>query len=594
MKLCRSFNSSPRQVPKTVDFLVVGGGPAGIAAARALLERNTTASVVLAEAGEAPSVLAPPHLILFSGRDILPFPSSGDWGYQCCKPLGAEGNPESSLAPSSLAAYPRGRGVGGTDRLGWGLLFPSAYNAAELNGCQRAVRKAREGAVLLARAAPHPYPHELCESLPAEWGSTPVVMLDECSGPLPRTGSFQLPALIDSEGERLPLLSSLFSGLADCHRLHILCGFQVARLATEQQRVTSVCLQRGGGGTHTSKEALTIHVSKGVVLAAGLVGSPRLLRQLQPHVMTAESFCRDGLVLPMLFKTKPGLTLDHAMTNSAMMVALKSAISGIQPNWRTLVADVFSPIPLSQCGKARLLAVPLPFGGRNGSLFYQLGIDRILGQYEEAAVFLLLLTGIDGLQFSLEHQETRRMLSAGPALDAQPEVKATVLKAFAQGMAAVRKAATSASLSSLLAAGGTLEATDCLLLHSDPLQARRLAILSHTPPSKLSKKNARELYQLLVWARELSQTEAYMESYILHHTRWLGFGSGSSEAFLTAGKQLFVKGFDNLVVGDVSAVRYQQWLTSDCDALVAGSTASAMDAGSLAATQLLKRMTNDK
>lgn len=197
-----------------------------------------------------------------------------------------------------------------------------------------------------------------------------------------------------------------------------------------------------------------IRIGKGVVLAAGLMGTPRLLScfpvapssspsllpvrfvfpspGLQSEVLTpfcspegkteegvqaAKSTgkdrawkCRDAVGVPLLYKANAGVTADDVIRqahHSPLLFTLRSLFLETPPHALTPFADLICSIPLSEeiygSPHAELLLFVLPFGARIPTLLDPLGVDRLLGSYRHhAVIFYVVFTGIDGLVHEME------------------------------------------------------------------------------------------------------------------------------------------------------------------------------------------------
>eukprot|EP00796_Vickermania_ingenoplastis_P013325 gene13325-9160_t len=641
-----------RQHPPSdaVDYVVVGAGPGGLAAARTLLERDTHCTVCLMEAGSATDTPStggavaallnanrPSRLPLFhacsvatpvgacAGSATPPPATCRDWAYVAPRPLRARADGEEVLA--RCTPYPQGRGLGGTHLVGWGLELPSVFRRS-------AGPRWRSLPTRHNRAAMHPLTWAFSQAMAAA-GLQPSFEANQLRtrgrlaeakdeeavwrpwAPSAGPAVFQPYLYIDDDARRLPMDAAV---LRDCppqllHRLHVLLGKQVADFEVSGQRVEAV---RCSDGT-------TIRVRRGVVVAAGLFGSPALLSALGrrlpiPQAVPAAGLveCRDALVLPLLFKARAGVTVDATLQQNNLLLGLRSLVLGTPLTALVPFAEVVGCIPLQELGPAAtVLVLPLPFGGRNPRLFYQLGIDRLLATYEDAMIFLIVLTGVEGLHQLVrcaprENQEEEEEeddaaaavralkrrgavpLAAPTTLDTlPPALQTAVCRGFTAGVDVCRRAASSKPLCHLLDGDGEQEAMDYAQLTGDPKKVVRLVRLIRSPRSKLTAPMRRELMGLVAWARGQAGEERYVSAYIRSHTRWLGCGSGTSEKFLVspapgaAGPDFSVAGAANVVVGDCSAVRRATMAGAGrWNALLSGSISSAIDAGCLAAEQL--------
>lgn len=465
----------------------------------------------------------------------------------------------------------------------------------------------------------------------------------------------------------------------------------------------------------TVPQHFRIRVRQGVVLAAGLVGTPLLLSCFPPvsslpspspplsssvlstsspssHTPLASSkellpesvrwsipqekqekegkkkesvwWCRDAVGLPLIYKANPGVTQDEIIQQaqrSPLLFTCRSLFLETPRHALTSFTDLICSIPLPETEygpRAELLLFVMPFGGRSDKLFYPLGIDKILGSYRHHAVlFYLVLTGMQGLHHgftfppltargaspcasalplsstSEQRQEagcgvgssatsstvtssTSFSTSASSLSNSLPHETVLQLKsAFSYGIRLVRECTKQKPLCFLLQGEGEQEAIDYTLLHEDLKKAKRFAQLMFTPLVKMTLTMKKELVQLAQWGHEVAAKNEYLENYITQHTQWMGFGSGTSEAFLEVPPHrqfsshsppmaslpspsslsffdlhsFFVKDVTNMVVGDCSGVTKALWedeTLAGTNALLAGNIATAMDMGTLASRQL--------
>lgn len=665
---------APSAVAKlAADYVVIGGGPAGLAASRTLLESSPDCVVVLVEAGADPlpssaagaalqrhkvsrhllfqplQLSIPSGVCLTSVRGYQAVKGERDWSAMARRPLREAGaSAKEELQMLSYSAYPQGRMLGGTAGLSWQLELPSVFRIAAGRDVEErtwASMPARLQSSALhpltwaftkalctlglkdVTPAPSPKARRRCEAQDEDARSA---FLEVQKGP----GAVWRPHLnMDEDWCALPVSSVLLDGMTvgALARLHVLTGYQVTDFEMDDgaadRCVKGITCQRTCVGPRSSKEGseVCLAVLRGVVVTAGMRGSPLLLRQMATRLSSSLSDavfecanCRDAMAVPLLYKAHKGVTVDEHLQSSHILSFLRSLILGASPLAFTPFTEVVSCVPVKECGpRAKLFIFMLPFGGRNDCLLFKLGIDRLLGTYQHAAVFLLVLTGVDGLSHRIDMTTRESETAAGdPAklkrrfervhafpfsVSAAPtvglQIKANVQKAFIKGIRLCRDAARTPPLSLLLQGDGEQEALDYSLLHKEPSKAVRLAQLMHIPSRKLTAKMKQEVVELVKWGREISVEEGYLREYVCNHCRWLGFGSGSSEGFLeeaAKGKRnFFVKGIKNVVVGDCSAVREEDWVRSGRNALVAGSASTAIDAGCAAAQQLASTVRRD-
>ncbi|RNF15852.1 uncharacterized protein Tco025E_05441 [Trypanosoma conorhini] len=569
------------------DFVVVGAGPGGLAAAQCLIEREKDGSVLLIERGVDPSPTGPlaaltgvAHMekLLSYAVEIVGSKLDSGW-YVSCPLHHAMGEGDEDVSPA--APYPRGCAVGGTSVMDWALYFsPLPVNIG--------LRPVEEVIV------PHTFS---VRRNPLSWAfaeSCGAVLkkkyLSTLSAPSARNSVFPGLLRLDEDGCRLPLShyllqkqSSRFSVLAGCE----VTGFSLDDAGT----ATSVHCRLPDSRT------FKVAVRRGVILSAGVVGTARIIRQVFPKLQ--ERFTvRDSIALPLIFRARPGLSDDRLNLRS-----FKSHMTwwiARRGPFLHAVCDTLAAVDVPSLGPcAELVVFFLPIGGRDRTIYSHLGLDRTLGAFAEGFMLLMALRGVDDVCFDLLPDAVggatqtgkasspwcSRVISA-PAPALPPALLTKVTAAFMDGMQLCRRIVSEPPLARFSTGREAVDAT----LTTDPTRAVQYVRLTRTPPSKLTKQQRSSAPALVAWAAEYARTPAYMEAYIRRHARWLGFGSGSCAASLARVDESFrLSGTQNVFIGDCSAVTEMLWRAGGCDTLRAGSVSTAMALGKAAATELLSR-----
>ncbi|KAG5496154.1 hypothetical protein JKF63_02455 [Porcisia hertigi] len=526
------------------------------------------------------------------------------------------------------APYPRGVGVGGTARLDWGMHMNSLYPATT------------EAA--LTASCPPPNTTQSCEKSLPQWARLPMRFAvlrsplswafaeavktiglaapyhPTVSAPVKRGCVFPSYLYLDEDSRRLALASAVLGDIEaeNLHsRLSVLTGYTAVGLdlaakvgdgATERAvSVTGVQVCRSRGG---AKALVTIPIGKGVVVAAGAIHSPRLLHTVGKHsALQVPNWplstvrVRDALALPLIFPALQAVSADSVNARDTTS-AIRWWLTQRGPYLSPLCDTVLSLMLPQIAPQAEVRVVLFPFGGRDAARFTAMGWDTILGTPLQAFTMLLIVQGIDGLEHTLALEDEASPIGSGHAhaltshqalCPLSEEVHRKVQDAFLVGIKECRRLSQTQPLASLALEPG-VESTDfTLLVPDDESKAVRLARLSRVPPWKRSARGKSELKELLRWSHHVTRTEEYMRRYVDAHAYWLGFASGTSEAFLasssTAPSSSRVEGLRNAVVGDSSAVTTAQWSgVGKRDTLAAGSRSTGMDAAVRAVAELVK------
>ncbi|KAH9579010.1 hypothetical protein LSM04_009739 [Trypanosoma melophagium] len=569
-----------------VDYVVVGAGPGGIAAAEYLLQEDRSRTVFLLERGVDPSSNGPfasfmsllqMHNLISNSIDLVGSRFDNRWYVH--RPL--YGNISSSTSDTNnknsdmppLVPYPRGCGVGGTSIMDWAL-YQKPISVKTGSNNQKLLN----------------IPHTFTTSRsPLSWGfaeSAAKVLkqkhLATFSEPHARDSVFPGLLRLDKDGRRLPLSHYMFREASQ--KLTLVESCEVIGISlSDEGIVTSVhCKTLDGQG-------FSIVVRRGVIFSAGVVGTSRLLQQVFPKLRN-DFTVRDALAVPLLFQALPGLSDDRK--NLCSLKAYLAWWVGRRGPFLNPVCDTLAAVSVPSLGtSAEVVIFLIPLGGRDRALYRRIGLDNNLGAFREGFMMLLVLRGVDGCVFKLQKEgmvnsansHHRKHVISSPLSFLSRTVVQKVVTAFIEGMRISREIVAERPLASL---SSRQEAIDATLLN-DPKRAIQYVQLWHTPANKLTEHQRAGAPCLLNWTKEYCRTYAYMEAYIHRHATWLGFGSGSCASALAAEESFRVTGTQNLFIGDCSAVTEAMWKASGCDALRAGSVSTAMSMGIEAATELL-------
>ncbi|KAG8347448.1 hypothetical protein TRVL_01729 [Trypanosoma vivax] len=578
------------------DYVVIGAGPGGLAAARCLLEHEPRCQVLVIERGE--EACPPGILSQLVGRlhvhDLLSYaPESARFAFgqrhSVPRPLYKQPDEESEALRHST--YLRGCGVGGTALVDWALYFqPLPIKAkrsslGETNG-------AGPGDAEMAQVVPHRFA-VTCNPLSWAFASSAFSIIENkhlptLENPQARNSTFPALLRIEPGGRRLPLSSYVLRALPP--QLTVLTRSEVVdmTLAGEGKVV----------GVHyraVSQRTLIVGVRRGVVLSCGVIGTARLVRQVFPNLQK-HFLVRDAISLPLIFHALPKLTDDrHNIHNLSAHLAL---LLGRHSPLLNAVCNTVATKDIPSLGpEAELVIFMLPIGGRNPTVFEYFGFDRCLGAFAEGFTMLMALRGVDGAVFEAA-LETRGCDDTPPESGVCPtfphakhspfpglaeDLTRKVITALVEGMLLCRRVVSSGPLNFLTSGQ---EAVDVTLL-TEPQRALQYVQLLHTPGSKLTARQRSSAHKVLAWAKECAATDSYMESYIRRHASWLGFGSGSCADGLHDEQCFRLSCAKNVVIGDCSAVTETLWKASSRDTLRAGSVPTAMAVGRAAALELL-------
>lgn len=606
--------------PVEVDYVVVGAGPGGLGAARALLEGDRTATILLIERGPETlprSTLGKYMHLADRSRALLCSPESVyspmmggplDQRLVARRPLrslAADLEDDSRAMGRELLAYtpfPRMIGVGGGSLADWGLHLPSIVGSSQSSRWVESRVTCSENR--------NPLSWAFGVSAAEEFGESSLVEGATVSQPFLREAVWQALLRVDVDGKRTPLLPAVLTTLrsAVANRLSIYTDACLVDVKTtgdseaeEGARVHSVII------SFKKDRRVELRVRRGVILAGGVVHTPRMLYTMfgrshpfPRHMATV----RDCLALPVMFQSKKGISAD-ACNVEGVSSSLRWLLAQRGPILQPIADTIFS-LPLPELGpEAEMLAFMMPAGGRDPHRYDRLGWSRTLGSFAEAAAVLLVLNGVEGLEHTIDLDEEDELQPASSCYEGltkelmkkrqtlltrrradteflSQDARRHVLEAFQRGIRKCRAVAGIQPLSSLLTG---LEGVDCTLLDSDPDRALQLAKLMHTPPKRLTKQQQHTYATLLAWSQKELKTDDYMNRYISEHAYWLGFASGSAEPFLKSDGR--VQGYRNVVVGDCSACTRSLWEQGRRNTMAAGGISTAVDMGRIAAERLL-------
>ncbi|EPY32285.1 hypothetical protein AGDE_08769 [Angomonas deanei] len=508
---CVALNVTNTLKEGQFDYVVVGGGAAGLSAAGELLTSDPQGTVLVIERGKdyTPVSLYRKVMHLFSTMPLLSFytdsiaiPPGALPGnsaglvnakhvspYVVRRPLrerkvtddsskGEEYKTKEELL--LYTPFPRGLGVGGTSLLDWSISFESV-----LEGTAASSR-------LTIRTPPvfSPIGQAFVETVKHNGLDRDV---GECV--------FPCDMHVDSSGRKHPL-TNVLAGLSpqQLRRLTVLTHATVKDFSVEEGHNTGTFRVSKVRCVSSSCGSLTVAVSKGVVLSAGIVHSPRLLCRLQKSIQPSFVLptvlqARDALVIPLVFKCYNGLTYDKVNTQTlqnllAWVCAQKGAL--LHP-----LCDCLCTLYVNTpAGRVPMKLVVVPFGGRDARQYYSMGWDRSLASYPQAFTILLVLedTASLRLEFNTEISEASKEWFQGkgvtPLLCEDRSVlsgkeKEQILSIFQSGIRKVRKIIQEPPISHFCFGS---ESVDFTLLEEDPAKAVKLAKLVHTPLKKYSRQ----------------------------------------------------------------------------------------------------------
>lgn len=585
-------------VASTWDYVIVGGGVSGAAAARAVAVKDPNSRVLLIERGglhEGGMVAAPAFTLDLVGTDV------DARIHQCAAfPLesGHRGTNTDATAPATVP-YAMGRCLGGTQQLDWSLVFEPLSDAVR----RRCPRSAfAHGVSLYERMRVQHSSFAVCRS-PLSWAFAEAAKFHKSV-----TGCF-LPGvssgeISDPNGEPQPLLTA---GHVSPHVLWMEPKYGT-RPNLSRYLLDDVSRQRPGGPvavllhgvvvaleggpravTHVvCRDALggliRIPVSRSVILCAGNFGSCHLaLRSaLLPKREWPKFPLCDAVCVPLLYQAKPGLSDDILNTQSIKQIfAWYVASRGSLLN---CVADTSILMKSERHPGGTLLVTLVPCGGYQTHRFAKMGLSRALGVFQEALMFNIAIhqlpppaaveidppvpdAGDDNSEkvekrgvstssissFSFV-SSTMRSLTIDP-MSPDAAVTGVIRDMLIEGISLCRELV--AGDGPLKALSTQKEALDTTLF-PDESEGKAACRVLYGKLSSATKQKQKMLDPHLIArirdrAVEVATSREYLEQYVTRHSRFAGFACGSlADAVEPHGFRL--KGTDNVFVGDSSSV----------------------------------------
>ncbi len=271
-----TVQTSDRAAHETVDFIVVGAGPAGCAVAARLAQFSAESSVALIEAGPAKASLLSD--VPLGIAVLVPFRSQRNYAYETTPQAGFGGR---------KGYQPRGRGLGGSSLINAMIYMrgqPQDYEAWAALGCKgwgwsdvlpyfkRAEDNARGadewhgvGGPLHVSDLAHRNP--AVEAFVAAAVEAGFPRNDDFNGPVQEgVGAFQL---FQKNGRRYNAARAYLQA-SPAVNLAICADCQARRVLFEGRRAAGVAFVCGG-------REKRLYVRREVILSAGAFGSPQLL-----------------------------------------------------------------------------------------------------------------------------------------------------------------------------------------------------------------------------------------------------------------------------------------------------------------------------
>ena len=271
-----TVQTSDRAAQETVDFIVVGAGPAGCAVAARLAQFSPESSVALIEAGPAKASLLSD--VPLGIAVLVPFRSQRNYAYETTPQAGLGGR---------RGYQPRGRGLGGSSLINAMIYMrgqPQDYESWAALGCKgwgwpdvlpyfkRAEDNARGadewhgvGGPLHVSDLAHRNP--AVEAFVAAAVEAGFPRNDDFNGPVQEgVGVYQL---FQKNGRRYNAARAYLQA-SPAANLAIYADCQARRVLFEGRRAAGVAFLRGGRETR-------LYARREVILSAGAFGSPQLL-----------------------------------------------------------------------------------------------------------------------------------------------------------------------------------------------------------------------------------------------------------------------------------------------------------------------------
>ncbi len=271
-----TVQTSDRAAHETVDFIVVGAGPAGCAVAARLAQFSPESSVALIEAGPAKASLLSD--VPLGIAVLVPFRSQRNYAYETTPQAGFGGR---------KGYQPRGRGLGGSSLINAMIYMrgqPQDYESWAALGCKgwgwpdvlpyfkRAEDNARgadewhgAGGPLHVSDLAHRNP--AVEAFIAAAVEAGFARNDDFNGPVQEgVGVYQL---FQKNGRRYNAARAYLQA-SPAANLAVYADCQARRVLFEGRRAAGVAFLRGGRETR-------LYARREVILSAGAFGSPQLL-----------------------------------------------------------------------------------------------------------------------------------------------------------------------------------------------------------------------------------------------------------------------------------------------------------------------------
>ncbi|SCU73084.1 NAD(P)-binding Rossmann-like domain containing protein, putative [Trypanosoma equiperdum] len=574
-----------------VDYIVIGAGPGGIAAAQHLLQHDPQGRVLIVERGEDPSpggVFASLHNF-FQPYDLLCHTLDlvgsrfGELFYirhplRRCSSASCSICDDASISVSprlsNFVEHRRGCGLGGTSIIDWAMYFPSipvepaARNHAGFEDLQAV-------------------PHRLARGRnPLSWAfaEAAAVVTDRRGSPAGAESSVDRkcgdqPSLlrIDGNGRRIFLFNHMLKN--EGGRLTVLSGTEVVGMTTSDDGEAIVCVKC----KPKDQEPFTVSLRRGVILSGGTFGTPNLLKGVLSKP-PGPYLSRDSIAVPLIFQALPGLSDDRVNIHS--FVAHTGLWFGGRGPLLNPFCDTLATIDVPSLGpRAKLVIFLLPFGGRDSLAYGRLGFNYVFGAFREGFTMLITLSGVEDIRFDVSDTQKEGATEGSNAHFSviDEKMRHKVSNAFIDGMEFCRQVVAEAPLRYLTTG---CEAADVMLFR-DAVQMKEYVRVLCPSRRKLTEGQRAHARGVLLWVKEMVSRQDYMEEYVRRHAMWLGFASGGCEQVLPADGGLRVACMRNLFIGDCTAVTDAMWRAGGCDTLRAGSVSTAVAVGKAAAAELL-------
>ncbi|KAK4058384.1 hypothetical protein OIO90_000542 [Microbotryomycetes sp. JL221] len=283
---------------RTFDYVIVGGGTAGLAVARRLVENNSTVTVAVIEAGTDGSavetdILAPAQAY-FDG--IANEDSEYDWGYNTVTQPGLNRTnywPRGKVLGGSSAVnglymirasqieHDSWAGlIGGADMWGWDAIYPymkksenftapSDYQVTTFDMVIDESKHGQDGPIHYS------YPGFFYPQT-SRWIPTLANLGVETRDPADGNsyGAFIATSAINPDGwSRSYSKNGYLDPVSDLDNLVVLAGYQATKVVFDGTTATGVEFSQS-----TSDQVYTVNAAEEVILSAGVIGTPQLLQ----------------------------------------------------------------------------------------------------------------------------------------------------------------------------------------------------------------------------------------------------------------------------------------------------------------------------